>query len=140
MFFLNPILGGLYREFSDLHENLSCTITPGSMNLLNCENYQRGRVFELADTELVLLIAHLIRPPGSIPDVGWVRRNQTMEHSWFYTYNITFYDVRVLRIDYAASTFKTAENYLKLLASIFCAFIFIQSSKVVTISEVQVDI
>ena len=44
--------------------------TPGSMSLLNCENYQRGRVSRVADNELVLLIAHLIRSPGSIPGVG----------------------------------------------------------------------
>ena len=29
-----------------------------------------------ADTELILFIAHLIRPPGSIIGVGWVRHNQ----------------------------------------------------------------
>ena len=29
------------------------------MSLLNCEIYQRGRVSRVADTELVLLIAHL---------------------------------------------------------------------------------
>ena len=40
------------------------------MLLLNYENHQRGRVSRLADTELILLIAHLIRPPGSIPGVG----------------------------------------------------------------------
>ena len=43
---------------------------PGSMRLLNCEIYQRGRVPMVDDTELLLLIAHLIRPPGSIPGVG----------------------------------------------------------------------
>ena len=32
------------REFSDLHEKLSCTKTPGSMSLLNCEIYQCGSV------------------------------------------------------------------------------------------------
>ena len=31
-----------------------------------------GRVSRVTDTELVLLITHLIRPPGSIPGVGWV--------------------------------------------------------------------
>ena len=36
-----------------------------------------GRVSRLADTELMPLIAHFIRPPGSIPGVGWVRRNQS---------------------------------------------------------------
>ena len=30
----------------------------------------RGRVSWVADTKLVLLIAHLIRQPGSIPGVG----------------------------------------------------------------------
>ena len=58
------------REFSDLHEKLSCTITPGSMSLLNCEIYQRGRVSRVTDTELILVIAHLIKPPGSITGVG----------------------------------------------------------------------
>ena len=35
----------------------------------------RGRVSGVADAELILLIAHLIRPPGSIPGVGRVMRN-----------------------------------------------------------------
>ena len=48
------------REFSDLHEKLSCTITPGCMSLLNCEIYQRGRVSTIVETELILMIAHLI--------------------------------------------------------------------------------
>ena len=30
------------------------------MSLLNCEIYQRGRLSRVADTELILLIAHLI--------------------------------------------------------------------------------
>jgi len=30
------------RDFSDLHEKLSFTITPGSMSLLNWEIYLRG--------------------------------------------------------------------------------------------------
>ena len=38
--------------------------TAGSMSLLNCEIYQRRRVSRIADTELILLIANLIRPPG----------------------------------------------------------------------------
>jgi len=42
------------------YEKLSCTIPPGSMSLLYCEIYQRGRVSRVADTELVLLIAQLI--------------------------------------------------------------------------------
>jgi len=42
-----------------LHEELSCTITPGSMSLLNCDNYQRGRVSSVVDTQLILLIAYL---------------------------------------------------------------------------------
>ena len=48
------------RDFNDLYEKLSWTITPGSMSLLNCEIYQRGRVSTVADTELILMIAHLI--------------------------------------------------------------------------------
>ena len=36
----------------------------------------RSPVSRVADMEFILLIAHLIRPPGSIPGVGWVRRNQ----------------------------------------------------------------
>ena len=37
--------------------------TPGSMSLLNCEIYQRGRVPRVADTEFIILIAR----DGSIP-------------------------------------------------------------------------
>jgi len=44
--------------------------TPGSMSLLDREIYQRVRVSRVADAELVLLIAHLIRPLSSIPGVG----------------------------------------------------------------------
>ena len=44
------------------------------------EIYQRGRVSRIADTEPLLLIAHLIRPPGSIYGVGRVRRNK--KNSW----------------------------------------------------------
>ena len=65
------------RDFSELHEKLSYTITLGSMSLLNCEIYQRVRVSRVADTDLLLLISHLIRSPGSIPGLRWVRRNQT---------------------------------------------------------------
>ena len=50
------------------------------MSLLNCEIYQRGRVSRVADTEFILLIIHLIRPPSSIPGVWWVKRNQTNKH------------------------------------------------------------
>ena len=39
------------REFSDVHEKLAFTITPGSVSLLNCEIYQRGRVSRVADTD-----------------------------------------------------------------------------------------
>ena len=48
------------RDFSDLYEKLSCTITRESTRLLNCEIYQRRRVSTVADTELKLTIAHLI--------------------------------------------------------------------------------
>ena len=34
-------------------------ISPDSMSLINCEIYQRERVSSVADTELVLAIAHL---------------------------------------------------------------------------------
>ena len=37
-----------------------CHFTPGSISLLNSEIYQRGRVSRVVDTELILLIAHLI--------------------------------------------------------------------------------
>ena len=47
------------QGFSDLHETLSCTITPGSISLLNFEIYERGRVSRVADTEFILVIAHL---------------------------------------------------------------------------------
>ena len=40
------------------------------MNLLNSGIYQRERLTMIADTELILLIAHLIWPPNSIPGVG----------------------------------------------------------------------
>ena len=43
-----------------MYEKLSCTITPESISLLNCEIYQRGRVSTVADTELILTIADLI--------------------------------------------------------------------------------
>ena len=49
-----------YRDFSDLYEKLSCNITLGSISLLNCEIYQRGRVSTVADTEHILTIADLI--------------------------------------------------------------------------------
>ena len=64
-----------------MHEKLSCTITPWSMSLLNYEIYQRGWASRVADIELVLLITHLIWPPGSIPGVGRVRRNQTTKYA-----------------------------------------------------------
>ena len=35
-------------------EKLSCTLTPRSMSMLNCETYQRRTVFRVADTELVI--------------------------------------------------------------------------------------
>ena len=53
------------------------------MSLLNCEIYQH-EVSRVADTELIQLIAHLIRPPGSIPGVGCVRRNQTKQEPYTY--------------------------------------------------------
>ena len=61
-------------------------ITPGSMSLLNLEIYHRRRVFRVAGTELILLIAHLIQQPGSIPDVGWVRRNQINKIHLYYLF------------------------------------------------------
>ena len=45
---------------NDLYKKISWTITPGSMSLSNCVIYQRGRVSTIADTELILMIAHLI--------------------------------------------------------------------------------
>ena len=51
--------------------------TTGSISLLNCEIYQRGRVSRVDDTELTLMITQLIRPAGSIPSVEWVGHNQT---------------------------------------------------------------
>ena len=52
------------------------------MSLLNCEIYQRGRVSRIADTELILLITHLIRPPGSNPGVERVRYTQQQQHDF----------------------------------------------------------
>ena len=49
-------------------------IIPGSMSLLNCEIFQRGRLSRVGDREIILLIAHLIQPSGSIPGLGWVRK------------------------------------------------------------------
>ena len=40
-----------YREFSDLHVKLSCTLTSERVNLIIREKYQRGRV-RVAATEL----------------------------------------------------------------------------------------
>ena len=51
-------------------------ITTGSRSLLNCKIYQPGWISRFADIELIQLIAHLIRSPGSIPGVGGVRRKQ----------------------------------------------------------------
>ena len=65
------------RKFSDLHEKLSCTITPGNMSLLNCEIYPRWWMSMVADTKLRLLIAHFIRQPSSTLGVGLVRCNPT---------------------------------------------------------------
>ena len=53
--------------------------TPGSMSLVKCEIHQLGQVSRVADTGLLLLIVYHIRPPGSIPDAGRVRRKQTNE-------------------------------------------------------------
>ena len=46
-------------DFSDLHEKISCTITRGNMSLLYRDIYLRGRVSRIANTELILLVAHL---------------------------------------------------------------------------------
>ena len=51
-------------------KSLAVPYTPGNMSLLNCEIFQRRQVSRIADTGLILLIAHLIRPPCSIPGVG----------------------------------------------------------------------
>ena len=37
-----------------MYEKLNCDITPGSMNPLNQEIYQRGKLSRVADTELIL--------------------------------------------------------------------------------------
>ena len=55
------------------------------MSLLNCEIYLQGRVTSIADAEIILLIAHLIQPPGSIPGVRRVSGNQThKQNNWIY--------------------------------------------------------
>ena len=68
--------------------------------LLNCRKYESVKLWDssawgvsrVADMELVLLIAHLIRPPGSIPGVGWVRRNQTnRSHAFNSTHVVSNY-------------------------------------------------
>jgi len=82
-------------------------MSSGSMNLLNCEVYQRGRVSRVADTELILSIAHLTRLPGSIPGVGWVRRNQTknwrgyqfiQEINWYPIQGMNWYPVQCMNV------------------------------------------
>ena len=50
-----------------------------TLSILNCEIHRvpkvvRGRVTKVADTELKLLIAHTIRPPSSIPGVGFKQK------------------------------------------------------------------
>ena len=68
-------------------------ITPGSMSMLNCEIYQRGRVSR---------IAHLIQPPGSIPGVGWVSRNHAVIHIFFlyFSYIIHIYNWLMMNITF----------------------------------------
>ena len=51
------------------------------MSLLIYETFQFGRVSSVADTELILLIAHLIQPPGSNPGVGRVRHKQQQQYA-----------------------------------------------------------
>ena len=65
----------IYANFNLVVLNLYLiwALTPGSMSLLDCELYQRGRLSRVADTELILHIALLIRPQGSIPGAGWVK-------------------------------------------------------------------
>ena len=69
-------LGLNCRDFSNLHEKLSCTITLGSMSLLNCEIYQRRRVSAFAGIELILLIAHLI-VRGARTEAPWIKTPKT---------------------------------------------------------------
>ena len=57
-------------EKGDFYVATGITFTPESISLVNCEIYQRGKESRVADTELILLIAHLIRPPCSIPGEG----------------------------------------------------------------------
>ena len=65
------------RQLADLHENISCTITPGSMSLLNCEIFHCGRVSRVADTELVLLITQLNLTTRFN---SWCRMSQAQSH------------------------------------------------------------
>jgi len=53
--------------------------TTGSMRLLNWEIYQPGRVAKVADTELVLVIAHL-NPITRLNFWWWAGRNQTTNY------------------------------------------------------------
>ena len=66
----SAILIGTFLIFLTLMGNQSL-----AGKLLNCEIYQRGVVSRIADTELLLWSHISIRPPSSIPGVGWVRRN-----------------------------------------------------------------
>ena len=62
-----------------------------SLNARSMEEFNsRGRMTGVADTELLLLITHLIRPPGSIPDVRWARCNQTKNNRGVYFWSYLF--------------------------------------------------
>ena len=117
---------GKNGQFNDQYEILSCTITLRSLSLSNYEIYQRGRESRVADTVLILLIAHLIRPPGSIPGVGWVRRNQTKNWSGY----ILFWNLYYFKIDKKKLAYKNKFHswyyHAMMILSRFINFVFLR--------------
>ena len=55
--FLIPfdVRSGIKNEYADMRIQ-TWIFTPGGISLLSCDIYQPGRVYRVADTELVLLI------------------------------------------------------------------------------------
>ena len=82
------------------------------MSLLNCEIYQRERVSRVAGTEIILVITHPIRPPGSIPgddESGAIEQNNqeyiintldTMYIKWL-EYRHNLYCRKKIKINYS---------------------------------------
>ena len=106
----------------------SYTRTPGNMSLLNYEIYSCWRVSMVADTELILLIAHHIWQTGSILGVSWVRRNQTT--NVFLTYQL--FDISIIL------TLPHFEKKNILMFNTYVSFIFKETSWIsITESKVR---